>query len=215
MATTGHRDTRETLLRSGYALLGVMIIGLGAAILQTGGVGVDPYTAMNIGIAASLGWTLGAYQLLSNLVLFIPVLIWGRRFIGPGTVINMVLTGFFIDLFTWLLTPLKPEDPSMLVMTLFFLIGIGVFAFGASAYMSAGVGTAPYDAIAPMIVERTKLSYTWVRVPQDVLIVILAILFQGQVGFGTVMTAFFNGPLIQNFTEKVNRPAVERLVGKK
>ncbi|MEJ6549642.1 MULTISPECIES: YczE/YyaS/YitT family protein [unclassified Corynebacterium] len=204
--------SRETWLRSGYALFGVAVIGLGAAILQTGGVGVDPYTALNTGVSATVGWSLGTYQLVSNLVLFIPVLIWGRKYIGPGTVINMVLTGFFIDLFSYLLSPLVPDDPSLLTMTVFFLAGIGVFAFGASAYMSAGVGTAPYDAIAPMIVDKTGWNYTAVRVPQDVITVIGAVLFKGQVGFGTVMTAFFNGPLIQFFTEKVNKPAVERLV---
>lgn len=204
--------SRETWLRSGYALFGVMIIGLGAAILQTGGVGVDPYTALNTGVSSTIGWTLGTYQLVSNLVLFIPVLIWGRKYIGPGTVINMVLTGFFIDLFSFLLGPVIPDDPSLLLMTVFFAGGIGVFAFGASAYMSAGVGTAPYDAIAPMIVDKTGWNYTRVRVPQDVLTVVAAVLFKGQVGFGTVMTAFFNGPLIQFFTEKINKPAVERLV---
>ncbi|MGJ0184434.1 YitT family protein [Corynebacterium glyciniphilum] len=204
--------SRETWLRSGYALFGVMIIGLGAAILQTGGVGVDPYTALNTGVSSTIGWTLGTYQLVSNLVLFIPVLIWGRKYIGPGTVINMVLTGFFIDLFSFLLGPVIPDDPSLLLMTVFFAGGIGVFAFGASAYMSAGVGTAPYDAIAPMIVDKTGWNYTKVRVPQDVLTVVAAVLFKGQVGFGTVMTAFFNGPLIQFFTEKINKPAVERLV---
>ncbi|MGN0096344.1 MAG: YitT family protein [Corynebacterium sp.] len=206
--------SRETWLRSGYSLVGVMIIGLGAAILQTGGVGVDPYTALNTGVSSSIGWTLGTYQLVSNLVLFIPVLIWGRKYIGPGTVINMVLTGFFIDLFSFLLGPVIPDDPSLLLMTFFFAAGICVFAFGASAYMSAGVGTAPYDAIAPMIVDKTGWNYTKVRVPQDVLTVIGAILFKGQVGFGTIMTAFFNGPLIQFFSEKVNQPAVDRLVGK-
>ena len=46
-----------------------MIIGLGAAILQTGGVGVDPYTALNTGVSSTIGWTLGTYQLVSNLVL--------------------------------------------------------------------------------------------------------------------------------------------------
>ncbi|AHW63537.1 Putative membrane protein [Corynebacterium glyciniphilum AJ 3170] len=204
--------SREAWLRSGYALFGVMIIGLGAAILQTGGVGVDPYTALNTGVSSTIGWTLGTYQLVSNLVLFIPVLIWGRKYIGPGTVINMVLTGFFIDLFSFLLGPVIPDDPSLLLMTVFFAGGIGVFAFGASAYMSAGVGTAPYDAIAPMIVDKTGWNYTKVRVPQDVLTVVAAVLFKGQVGFGTVMTAFFNGPLIQFFTEKINKPAVERLV---
>lgn len=207
------RDLKELAVRSGYSLVGVAIIGLGAAILQVGGVGVDPYTALNIGVSDRIGWSLGAYQLLSNVVLFIPMLIWGRHYIGVGSIFNMVLTGFAIDLFSALLELTLPQDASLLSMTVFFVIGIVVFAFGASAYMSADVGMAPYDALAPMIVDRTRWEYRRVRVPQDVLVVILAVLFRGAVGFGTIMTAFFNGSLIQYFSERVHRPVLVRLTG--
>lgn len=213
MRMKSRRSHRELAIRSGYSLLGVAIIGLGAAILQVGGVGVDPYTALNIGVSDRIGWSLGSYQLLSNLVLFIPMLLWGRRYIGIGSVLNMVLTGFAIDVFSALLGPMLPADRSVLSMTVFFVIGIVVFAFGASAYMAADVGLAPYDAVAPMIVDSSGWKYRRVRVPQDVLVVILAVLFRGAVGFGTVMTAFFNGPLIQYFTERVNEPLVTRLTG--
>ncbi len=202
---------RALLTRSLYAFIGVVLIGLGAAVLKIGGVGVDPYTALNAGIAEKIGWTLGGYQLLSNAVLFVAVLIWGRKYIGPGTVINMVLAGVFIDLFAGLLAPLAPTDPTPLSGTGFFAVGILVFGFGASAYMSAGVGTAPYDALAPMIVDRTGWAYQRVRVPQDLIVLILAILVHGPVGIGTLMTAFFNGPLIQFFSAHVHRPLVDRL----
>lgn len=206
-------ESGSIVIRSIYSLGGVILIGLGAAILNVGSVGVDPYTAMNMGIAKLIGWDLGSYQMLSNLILFIPVFIWGRKYIGPGTVINMVLTGYFIDFFSGLLQPLAPEHATLLSMAAFFLVGIIVFDFGASAYMSAGVGTAPYDAIAPIIVDKTGLSYQRVRVPQDILVVIVAVLANGPVGFGTVMTAFFNGPLIQFFSTKFNQPMVKKIVG--
>lgn len=201
------------LVRSLYSLAGVALIGLGAAILKLGHVGLDPYTAMNVGISQHLGWSLGAYQLLSNVILFIPVLIWGRGYIGIGTLINMVLTGFFIDFFAAVLTPVFPEQPGIWTMILAFILGILIFDFGASAYISAGVGTAPYDALAPMVVDRTGWKYTAVRMPQDLLVVGIALLVGGPVGVGTVMTAFFNGPLIEFFSTKFNGPLVKRLTG--
>ncbi|MYM20898.1 hypothetical protein GSY69_13245 [Brevibacterium sp. 5221] len=197
--------------RSLYALAGVVLIGLGAAILQTGGVGVDPYTALNIGVSDRLGWTLGAYQLLSNAVLFVPVLIWARSYIGIGTLVNMTLTGFFIELFAALLHPYAVPAGDAHGATLCFAVGICVFAFGASAYISAGVGTAPYDAIAPIIVERSGWKYQRVRVTQDLLVLVAALLVGGPVGAGTIMTAFFCGPLIAFFSRHVNEPAVERI----
>ena len=210
-AAAKERAPGSLALRSLYALAGVVLIGLGAAILQTGGVGVDPYTALNIGISERIGWSLGAYQLLSNAILFFPVLIFARRYIGVGTVINMTLTGFFIDLFAGLLAPLTVAPGDHGGATMFFAMGIVVLAFGASGYISAGVGTAPYDAIAPIIVDRTGWKYQRVRVPQDLIVLVGAILVSGPVGVGTIMTAFFCGPLIAFFSSRVNEPLVARL----
>lgn len=76
-----------------WVVIGVLVIGLGRGLLKAINVGVDPYTAANIGISNLIGWDLGSYQLLSNIVLFIPMLIWGRKYIGIGSIVNMVFAG--------------------------------------------------------------------------------------------------------------------------
>ncbi len=70
----GHRgrfgnDAGEVLARLVWVVIGVLMIGLGSGLLKAINVGVDPYTAANIGISNLIGWDLGSYQLLSNLVL--------------------------------------------------------------------------------------------------------------------------------------------------
>ena len=72
-----------------WALVGIAVLSLGSAVLRVGQVGVDPYTAANIGISNTLGIDLGTYQLISNAVLFIPMLLWGRQYIGIGSIMNM------------------------------------------------------------------------------------------------------------------------------
>jgi uncharacterized protein len=196
--------------RSFWALVGVAVLGLGAAVLRVAQVGVDPYTAANIGISNTIGLDLGTYQLICNAVLLIPIFFFGRMYIGIGTVINMVMTGYFIQWFSAWLSPLVPGEPTRLVQTVMFLVGVTLFAAGASMYMTAALGNAPYDAIAPIIVDRTRLPYRVVRVAQDLAFVALALAFHGQVGIGTVMTAFFAGPLIDFFTEKVNKPLMKK-----
>lgn len=151
---------RSYAFRLFWVFVGVGLIGLGSGLLRAIDVGVDPYTAANIGISRLLGMELGTYQLLSNAVLFV--------------------------------------------------IGIGVFALGASLYMTAALGTAPYDALAPMIVDGTNAKYRLVRVLQDVLFLVLAIVFHGAIGVGTVVTAFFTGPLIEFWTRRVSTPLMAR-----
>lgn len=87
-----------------------------------------------------------------------------------------------------------------------FVVGICVFAFGASLYMTAALGTAPYDALAPMIVDASGAKYRVVRTAQDVVFLILAVVFHGAIGVGTIVTAFFTGPLIEFFTQRVSTP---------
>lgn len=189
-----------------WVVIGVLVIGLGSGLLKAIDVGVDPYTAANIGISNLIGWDLGSYQLLSNIVLFIPMLIWGREYIGIGSIVNMVFAGYAIQFFAGILTPLVPDDPAPVVTMVLFVVGILVFALGASLYMTAALGTSPYDALAPMIVDYTGAKYRVVRTVQDVFFLLVAVVFQGAIGVGTIVTAFFTGPLIEFFTQKVSTP---------
>ncbi|WHU49676.1 hypothetical protein QNM97_12170 [Gordonia sp. L191] len=196
--------------RTLWSLVGIAVLGLGSATLRVGGVGVDPYTAANIGIANTIGMDLGTYQLISNAVLFIPMLMWGRKYIGIGSILNMVLVGYFVQWFTTLLDPYFSDNPAAWQKMVTFAIGITLFSFGASLYMTSALGNSPYDAVAPMIVDHTGTPYRVVRVIQDLLFVVLAVIFHGTIGAGTVVTAFFTGPLIETFTEKVNKPLMRK-----
>lgn len=210
-----NNNTRELIIRSLFALIGVAILAFGAATLRIGQVGLDPYTAANIGIGESLGLSLGVYQLIINIIILGIVFIFGRKFIGIGTVINMVLTGFFIDFYTWIYKDFFTIKINLFSQSILLIVGVLIFTFGASFYMSAKLGNAPYDAIAPIIVERTKRQYRVVRVMQDVLFVVIAFIFGGPVGIGTVINAFFTGPLIDFWNKKVSEPIIEKSVKEK
>lgn len=205
---------KETWLRSLFALIGVAIIGFGASLLREGGVGLDPYTAANIGTGERLGLSLGVYQLMINLVLLILIFFFGRRHIGIGTVINMVLTGFFIDFYTKIFELFAVSPEGWLQKGLFLVIGILFFTFGASFYMSAKVGSAPYDAIAPTIVDRTKANYRVVRVIQDVAFATLGWITGGPIGIGTFISAFLVGPLIKFWDDYASVPFIEKTIKK-
>lgn len=203
--------SREIGIRAIAALVGVGILALGAALLRLGQVGLDPFTAANIGIAAKLNLSLGIYQLLINLVILLFVFFLDRKYIGLGTIINMVLTGFLIDFFTEVLGKIISPTPTVVLKIVLLIAGVLIFTFGASFYMAAALGNAPYDAIAPIIVDRTQAKYRIVRVTQDIVFVLLGLLFAGPVGIGTVINAFFTGPLITFWNERVSRPLVQWL----
>ena len=75
---------KEFLLRVVLVVVANLILGLGIALLRLSGFGTDPFSCMNLGVSSRLGMGLGMYQMLFNVVLFIPVIILDRKSFGIG-----------------------------------------------------------------------------------------------------------------------------------
>lgn len=205
------RSWSNILLKTLVPFIGVAILSLGTTFLRGGNVGLDPFTAVNTGISNHLGIGLGVYQLSVNLVIFIFIIWLDRKQIGIGTILNMVLVGFEIQWFTTLYHQLFGYRTSFLIVATDTLIGLLLFTLGASLYMASDLGAAPYDAIAPIISSRTKLSYKVARIIQDILFMVAGFIAGGPVGLGTIIVAFFTGPLISWWNDHLSDPMVKTI----
>ena len=123
----------------------------------------------------------------------------------------MVLVGFEIQWFTTIYHQLFGYRTTFSIVATDTLIGLILFTLGASLYMAPDLGAAPYDTIAPIITQRTKLSYRTARITQDVLFMVAAVIVGGPVGFGTIIVAFFTGPLISWWNDHVSNPMVKTI----
>lgn len=197
MPTVSKRSFREVWRRSLMSLIGVLIFALGATILLAADLGMDPYSAMNLGVSQLLGWQLGPYQLLLNLLILGLVFLIDRHLIGIGTIFNMALVGYGIQFFSLILLKNLPTPSSLLMQILVALLGFLVFTFGLAMYIVADVGISPYDAITPMILKVThSKNYRFIRILQDVTAMVIAILVHGHFGLVTIIVAFGSGPFI-------------------
>ena len=77
-------------------IAGVVIIGIGIAVFKFSRLGNDSISALNLRLAELVGLPFSIENVLMNLFLFIPQLIWGRRYIGLGTIINSFCIGFIV-----------------------------------------------------------------------------------------------------------------------
>lgn len=188
-----------------YILMGLVILSMGSATLQSAGLGVDPFTAFNIGLSIKLGFTLGHTQLMINLILFAFVVVFRKKSIGIGTVLNMVLVGYFIQYFIEIFTPFYSAH-SFFDQLIALVVGILLFTLGATMYQIMDMGQSPYDAIAPILSEKLDSPYKTVRQLQDVIVVVAAFLLSGPIGVGTVICAFGTGSLISKWAQVLPRP---------
>ena len=70
--------------------------------------------------------------------------------------------------------------------------------------MDMGVST--YDAVALIISERKGWQFRFIRIGTDIIVTLLGTLFGTMPGIGTIITAFFMGPLIAFFRQTVAEP---------
>lgn len=203
---------KDFTVRTILSIIGITLVSVGAALSETMNMGLDPFTALNRGASSLLGFSLGNYQLALNMIILVIVFFMKRSLIGWGTIYNMVLIGYQVSFFGNLFESFfNPEEISLMIRLLITVIAIMIFTLGVALYMDTELGVSPYDAITPLIIDRTSWKYTPVRVAQDLLVVIGAYLLAGPVGISTIITGFFAGPLIAFFSKKVSQPLMAKI----
>lgn len=201
--------------RAGMMILGILFIGLCVSFLRLSGFGVDPFSAMNLGISGFIGWSFGTWQLLMNAVILVIVFFQARHCIGAGTIINMIFVGYIADFVCWLAQDVVQIEMSLPLRIIALVLAQLMASMGVALYMVADMGIAPYDSVAIIIEKLThqKIPFHKARVLSDVVVVIVGIAFAiasgagiwAVAGIGTVINACFNGPLIQFFKTKLEK----------
>lgn len=202
------------------SFLSIIIMGFGISLFAVSGFGVDPFTSMNMNISSTIGISYGTYQLIVNaLIILFVVIVAHRGLIGIGTVFNMIGVGYSCELFENLLTPAFENYSNVLAVRICLLAaGIVVLCFSCSLFFTSSIGVGPYDSLGFMLSQKTKISYKWIRVITDIVVIIIGLIISGgftsiingdfsgvkNIGIGTIITAFMMGPLVNFFSKHVS-----------
>jgi uncharacterized membrane protein YczE len=199
------------------SLLGVIICAISVGFFKHAALGVDPFQSLMAGLDALIPIEFGTLYVIVNAVLLIFTLIFDRKNIGIATAINLFLLGYITQFTMDMLAIVLPE-PTMVVRALCLLGAIVVICFGSALYMTANLGVSAYDAVAIILAYKWKLGkFQYCRIAADLVCVLAGcaiFLVAGGAwnqiptiaGVGTIITAFFMGPLIEFFNVKTARP---------
>lgn len=203
-----------------FLILGNILIGVGIGLCRLAAMGVDPYACQNLSLSLMFSedmgmklMTFGTCQLIMNIIIFIVVILTTRlKYIGIGTVINMVCCGYIADIVCFLYGKLN-IDSNMVIRILLLAVGVLTLTLGVAMYMLADMGIAPYDTVAYIIMKYTKdkVSFRVGRIITDSVAVLTGVIIcivcgrsvLAVLGVGTVISVVFNGPLIQWFKERL------------
>lgn len=196
---------KMTARRISGMIIGNILLGLGVSIFKTAGMGNDTYTAMVMAAADQLHMSYSTLLLVFNAGIFIIELIWGRRMTGPGTFVNWFLVGYVATFGLYVLRIAGIAPQALPVRLVFVLVGVLITSLGLSLYQSSDAGIAPYDSISLILTERFHLPYFGCRVALDGTCALLAYLFGGLIGLGTLMCAFCLGPFVAFYNKTVTK----------
>ena len=203
------------------SVFGVIICGLSVGMFKRASFGVDPFQSLMSGLDSVIPISFGTLYVIVNVCLLLFSLILDRTKIGIATFINLFLLGYVVQFSYDTLLSIFP-DASMMVRVPSFIFGFVALCFGCSVYITADLGVSTYDAIALIMANKWKIGkFKFIRIGTDFACVVLGIalflLGGGKVsaipafvGVGTIMTAFFMGPLIDFFNRKVCIPFLHK-----
>lgn len=209
--------TRRILM----SILGVATGAVSVGFFKLAAFGVDPFQTTMAGIDQLFSLDFGTLYVIVNACLLLFALIFDRHYIGLATLLNLFLTGYITDFSYNMLLTAFPEA-SMVIRIISFVFGFVVLCFASSVYMTADLGVSTYDAVALILTNKWKLGkFKYIRIITDVVCVVLGValfLLGGGAwkdvpafaGVGTILTAFFMGPLIDFFNRKVSVPFLEK-----
>jgi len=203
------------------SLFGVIICAISVGVFKIAALGVDPFQSFMAGLDKLIPLDFGLLYIIVNALLLIFAFVFDRHYIGIATFINLFLLGY-ITQFSYQFLQTVIVEPSIFVRAACLVVGVVVICFGSAFYMTADLGVSTYDAVALIIVNTWKKGkFQYVRIITDIVCVILGaalfVLGGGKIsaiptiaGIGTIITAFFMGPLIEFFNVHVARPILAK-----
>jgi len=173
-------------------IAGLIVFGVGIALMARAGLGLGPWEAFHQGISRITGLELGTVSILVGIPILAAWWPLGER-PGVGTILNIVFIGTATNMALSVVPP-ATGLPAQLAM---MLGGVVTIAIGSGLYLAADLGPGPRDGLMTGLHGRFGWSIRRARTSIELLVLVAGFLLGGAIGVGTVVFALAIGPLVQ------------------
>ena len=182
------------LIRFINTIIGLFLYALGIVVTIKANIGFAPWDVFHIGIANTLGLSIGTVSILVGMILIIIVILLGEK-IGLGTILNMLLIGIFIDIL--LQINIIPKMDNFLYGIIMLIFGLFIISFGSFFYIRSAFGAGPRDSLMVVLARKTKIPVGICRSAIELSVTVIGWFLGGMVGIGTVISVIGIGFCIQ------------------
>ncbi|WMW43310.1 MULTISPECIES: YitT family protein [Bacillus] len=184
--------------------LGILILSLGISLTIQSGLGTSPFDALLVGLSKEVGLTVGSWEVLISVILLICNAILTRKKPLLLGLITAFITGIGIDL--WLFVVKNTIYLNALLSKLIcFGIGLVLIGLGTAIYLQTKFASTPIDHLTLIIRDLSKRTILFSRTLVYALFLVLAIIFKGPIGIGTLLTVCLGGMILHVFMPIVER----------
>ena len=172
-----------------FLIAGLVVFGLGEALLVTAGVGVSPWTMFAEGVTNVTGLSLGFATFVISaivLVLWIPL----KQTPGMGTILNAIIIALVLEY----ILPFLPTFETYVANAVLAFLGVLVTGFGGAIYLVANLGPGPRDGLMTGLQSVTHQPIALVRMFLELTVITIGWAMGGTLGLGTVLFALGIGP---------------------
>ena len=167
-----------------YLTFGLILFGIGEALLITANIGVSPWFVLHQGLAFKTGYTIGITTFIVSVVV---LLFWFplKQKPGIGTILNTILISVVIDVSIFIL----PYPTEFLLQLFQVMGGILLIGLGSGFYLAANLGPGSRDGLNVGLAKQTNQSIALIRTILEITVVVIGFFLGGIVGIGTVIYA--------------------------
>lgn len=195
-----------------YALyvLGILILTLGISITIQSNLGASPFDALLVGLSINVGLSVGSWEIIIAFIMICSNALLIRQRPEVFGLLTAFLTGIGLDMWLFLLHNLiTPEQWYSKVI--YFGIGLVVIGLGTAIYLHTNFAPIPVDRLTLIIQELTRKSIFFSRTFIYLVFLMMAIIFNGPIGIGTLLTVCLGG-VILNYFMSLTKKEIERIL---
>lgn len=202
---------KRFLIRAIFFIIGLSILSFGISLTIKADLGAGAWDALNVGLEDEVGLTVGTWVIIVGLILIISNSLLAKERPDFLAMITVTILGPMIDF--WLqIVMVDWAFSSFFTQLGVLLIGVVFVSLGIATYIQPKLPLIPIDNFMVSIQKRFNLQITKAKTITEAFALLMAFLFGGPIGIGTIVTLLMLGPTIQFFDPKAKH-VLGRLLG--
>jgi uncharacterized protein len=191
-------------VRLSFYLIGILCLSFGISCSVYSQLGAAPMPSLQVGLQQTIGLTVGTWELMIGALLVTIMAVVRRSRPDVLAFLSSFLTGLGIDM--WLSIVKQVWIPDQWFGKILFLcFGLIFIGLGVSLYLQAKFPPAPPDGMILLLEEIFKMNRSSSRTLFSGAVVVLALIFGGPIGVGTIIMVVSLGPVVAYFYPRMEK----------